>query len=360
MTVIIICSKSITFNTFLKSQAEYFIKKGLEVVVACSDEENLDFNTEWNYKINFPNKILDFFNLFNYLKIYKQIKVLSKKYPSGIFYLHTPLASHLFRICTFLFKPKIIYFVHGFRFTPQTNFLKNIFFKTIEKILSYNTNIFITINKDDHQYARHKLSYKDACYRINGVGLSSKLINSKLKIKNKKSIKKILVIAAYKKAKGYIDILKVAELLQSKKIIIECYGYGNNNKYKLIKLKKNISNINLHNFDRNLKSKIKNYDILIHLSRREGLPVSIMQCLLEGLPVICYNIRGNNDLIKDKYNGFFVKSYHDIINVINYLNLEEKLFNQIRHNASKTIGRDFSEDKINFKIYKIIKKYYKQ
>ena len=67
MTVIIICSKSITFNTFLKSQANYFNKKGLEVVVACSDVEKLDFKNELNYKINFPNKIFDFFLFTNQL-----------------------------------------------------------------------------------------------------------------------------------------------------------------------------------------------------------------------------------------------------------------------------------------------------
>ena len=31
------------------------------------------------------------------------------------------------------------------------------------------------------------------------------------------------------------------------------------------------------------------------------------------LPVICKNIRGNNDLIKDGYNGFFINSYKDAI-----------------------------------------------
>ena len=128
MKIIFICTKSITFNTFLRSQANYFIKRGMEVVVACSDIDKLNFETKLCHKINFPNDIKGLFNIINYIKIYLQIKSLVKENPFGIFYLHTPLASHIFRLFTYLDKLKIIYFVHGFRFTPNTSFLKNFFF----------------------------------------------------------------------------------------------------------------------------------------------------------------------------------------------------------------------------------------
>ena len=90
MKIIFICTRSITFNTFLKSQANYLIKKGFEVEIACSDNENIDFNKTLTHKINFPNKILDLFNLIKYLKIFFQIKSLvKKKYISFILYSHT-------------------------------------------------------------------------------------------------------------------------------------------------------------------------------------------------------------------------------------------------------------------------------
>lgn len=359
MKVIFIFSKSLTFNTFLQSQANYLIKKGYKVEVACSDIENLNFKRKLSHKINFPNRIIELFNINKYIKIFIQIKSLVKNNPKAIFYLHTPLASHLFRFFTFLYKLKIIYFVHGFRFTSKTNFLKAFFFKTIEKILSLKTNVIITINNEDFKYAKFNLLKTAKCYKIKGIGLNLSNKHFKKKLKRKKKIIKILVIAAYKKEKGYFDIIKVAEILKKQKIKIECYGYGNNHTYHSLKIKKNLKNIYFNNFDINLKNKIKNYDILIHLSKREGLPVSVMQSLSEGLPVICYNIRGNNDLIKDKQNGYFVKSYKDVSKKIYYLNLNEKVFNTMRINAFKSINRDFSKKKINFKIYNIIKNYSK-
>ena len=352
--IILICTRSITFNTFLKSQAEYFNKKGFKIEIACSDNNKLDFKSNLTYKIDFPNKIIELFNLVKYVKIYFQIRHLVKKNPTALYYLHTPLASHFFRLLTFFKKLKIIYFVHGFRFTSRTNHIKGFIFKYIEKILSFNTSIFITINNEDFNYANLNLVKKSLCYQVKGVGLELSKNHFLKKILYKNRIKKILVIAAYKKEKGYLDIIKVAELLKNKNIQIECYGYGDYNKFNSIKIKKKLSNILFKNFDYNLKNKIKKYDLLLHLSKREGLPVAVMQSLTNGLPVICYKIRGNNDLIKHNFNGYFVESYKDVVNKIYYLQLENKVFNNMRLNAFKSINKSYLKKKINIKIYKII------
>ena len=95
------------------------------------------------------------------------------------------------------------------------------------------------------------------------------------------------------------------------------------------------------------------------MSKREGLPVSVMESLSQGLPVICNNIRGNNDLIKDGFNGFFVNSYKDVPNKILYLNLNKEVFNEMRYNSLKSITKDFSTREINRKIYKILKNNFK-
>ena len=357
MEIIFVCTKAITFNTFLKSQANYFLKNGFKVKVACSDIENLDHRSNHNHRIIFPTKLVHLFNIFLYLRIFLQIKNLIKENKSSIFYLHTPVASHLFRLFSISHNLKIIYLVHGFRFTSQTKFLRAFFFKTIEKILSFKTKIFITINNEDFNYAKNYLFKKTPTYKINGVGLDLKQ-NYKIKIRKKENIKKILIIGAYKKSKGYLEVLKIAKILQKRGFKIDCYGYGDYKKFQYIKIKERINNISFNKFDFNLKKKIRNYDILLHLSIREGLPVSVMECLVEGLPVICKNIRGTKDLIKDGHNGFFVNSDNEVPNKIFYLNLDKNYFNKMRYNAIRSITQDFSKKKINQKIYKIIKKHF--
>jgi len=356
--IIFLCSKAITFNTFLRSQANYLKKKKFNVIVACSESSKLNFCKDLIYEISFPNKKIEFFDLFNYFKIFRQISILVDKNPSGIFYLHTPLASHLFRFFTFFKNIKIIYFIHGFRFVSRFNSLKDFLFKIIEKILAFKTKIFITINNYDFHYVKFILAKKKPYYKINGVGLNLQKNHFKKKLIKKGNIKKILVIAAYKKQKGYFEILKIAEMLKKNKIKIYCYGYGSYKKFKAIKIKNKVHNIKFNNFDINLKNKIKKFDLLLHLSEREGLPVAVMQSLSEGLPVICYNIRGNNDLIINDYNGYFVDSFKEVPKKISYLNLKNDVYNKMRLNAFKSINKDFVNKKINLTIYKIIKKHF--
>ena len=148
-------------------------------------------------------------------------------------------------------------------------------------------------------------------------------------------------------------------MLKNYDIKIICYGSGDHHKFNLMKSKKKLVNIYFNNFDKNLSNKIQNFDLLLHLSKREGLPVSVMQSLLNGLPVICHNIRGNNDLVIDKNNGYFVKTYKEVVNKIHYLNLENKIFNEMRNNASKSIDKDFSRKNINLSLFKIIRRFQK-
>ena len=238
MEVIFICTKSITFNTFLETQANYLLKKGFKVKVACSDVENLNTKKIVSYKISYPTKYFDFINIFKYFKILLQIKTLINNNQSSVFYLHTPVASHLFRFFALAYDLKIIYFVHGFRFYSKTNFFSSIFFKFIEKALSLKTKVFITINKEDFNYAKNNLFKKAHVYKINGIGLNLKNKDKKKNLIKKTNVSNILVIAAYKNSKGYIEILKVAELLKKKNIIITCYGYGEKKNYENIKTKK--------------------------------------------------------------------------------------------------------------------------
>ena len=360
MEIIFICTKSLTFNTFLKSQAKYFEKKGFKVKIACSDIENLNLKKNSNYKISFPTNYINLFNIFLYIKIFFQIKELVNKNKSSIFYLHTPLSSHLFRFFTLFYNLKIIYFVHGFRFTSKSNLLTTFSYRIIEKFLSLKTKIFITINNEDFIYAKNNLFNKVPTYKIKGVGLDLKKNKHKKNIKKKEQITKILVIAVYKKSKGYIDLLKLAEVLKQKNIKIDCYGYGDYTKFESIKIKKKLHNVSFKKFDINLKNKIKNYDILLHLSKREGLPVSVMECLIEGVPVICTKIRGNIDLIKNGFNGFLVNSYKDVPHKISNLNSKKLIFDTMRYNAYNSITDDYSKKKINHLIYLIIKKNFKE
>ena len=56
----------------------------------------------------------------------------------------------------------------------------------------------------------------------------------------------------------------------------------------------------------------------VSTSKREGLPINIIEAMYVGLPVVATNCRGNRDLIKDGKNGY-------LIDLIDSNNLTKKI-----------------------------------
>ena len=108
--IIFFCTKSITYNVFLKSMADVF-KNKYEVLLCTSDSKNLESSNFKKINISFPTSLKDFLNLKKIIISIFQINKLIKHNSKEIIFCHTPVASHLIRLATFFKKPTIIYFV---------------------------------------------------------------------------------------------------------------------------------------------------------------------------------------------------------------------------------------------------------
>ena len=47
-------------------------------------------------------------------------------------------------------------------------------------------------------------------------------------------------------------------------------------------------------------------DIFVFPSLQEGLPAALLEAMAAGLPVVCSDIRGNNELIRNGFGGYRV------------------------------------------------------
>lgn len=79
-------------------------------------------------------------------------------------------------------------------------------------------------------------------------------------------------------------------------------------------------------------------DLFINLSSSEGIPVSIMEALSAGIPVMATNVGGTAEAVNSQ-NGFLIPINFNISDVAqtitNYLNLETALQQQYRQNAHR-------------------------
>ena len=90
------------------------------------------------------------------------------------------------------------------------------------------------------------------------------------------------------------------------------------------------------------------------MTLREGLPVALMEAMGCGLPTVCQNIRGNNDLIDDGVEGDFVantpQAVADAI-LANYRNPEKR-----QRMGSAAVQKVAQFDKSN--VHEMMKKIY--
>lgn len=85
-------------------------------------------------------------------------------------------------------------------------------------------------------------------------------------------------------------------------------------------------------------------DVFCMSSLYEGLPISIIEALCAGLPIITTNVGGIADIVKNQKNGFLVTTHHiqDYVEAIeNYLNLTPENELNIRNYNQECFFRQF-------------------
>ncbi len=348
---ILLSGKSITLNLFFTSFINLFDISRLQICV--SDPENINNKNYVTNKIILPNSYIELFNFILIFRSIKSLRKIIKKNINKIFILNTPLISILFRLASMGLNVEIIYIVHGYRFNSQSNKVIFLFFFMLEYLLSFKVKKYITINNYDYNIT--KKYFSNNLLKINGLGIDL----NKFHKKSNKKLKNfsIGVLSAYRKNKGYNDLIKIALKLQKyKNIKIYCYGYDDYSKYLSQCNKLKINNIYFNNFEKDIKPKIDEFNILLHLSYREGLPIAPLQCLASATPVIGYDIRGMNDLINNNYNGYLCdfKNLECIFLKIIKISEDKKLYEIICNNAFKSIKSNYSSNTIAKIIYNYI------
>ena len=88
-------------------------------------------------------------------------------------------------------------------------------------------------------------------------------------------------------------------------------------------------------------------DIYMASSKREGLPLNIMEAMYSKVPVVSTNNRGHRELVENKVNGYIVTSKKDLVEKVKILINDKNL----RHD----FGKKSKEKSSNYELEKIIK-----
>lgn len=243
-----------------------------------------------------PFKLLTL--LKSYSKLYKQIEINEINY----IHSHTPVGGLLARIISMVLSIPNIYTVHGYHFYYGSSILNWILFYPAEKLLSQFTNAIITINYEDLKFTNKHFRVKS--YYLPGVGINTNSLHTKVLNQSNKIIK-ILSVGEINKNKNHEFVIKRLDRLPDL-LRYSIAGSGPREAHLRKKIQDmNLQNrVKLHGYVDKVEDLLCETNIFVLPSIREGLPLSLMEAMVAGLPIVASDIRGIRDLIDHGKGGF--------------------------------------------------------
>ena len=341
---------------FLIPHIRHLQKAGNTVECACARtgfwfDDLKDKHGLYVHEIGFTRNPFSFKNI----KGYKKLKKLVKATKYDLIHCHQPVGGVMGRKVGAACKVPVLYVAHGFHFykgAPLTSKL----YKLIETHYAKKTGALVTINDEDFQAAK-KMKAKNV-YKINGIGYdSSKVKDDKF---DKDPLRKeigitekdfvVLNVAECNKNKNQEAIINAISMIDENVKLIMC-GTGN-----LLEYYKHLAHtlgcedkVEILGYRTDVPNILKLADAFIMASLREGLPVSVMEAMSNGLPIIASNIRGNRDLVEDRANGLLV----DLNEPDGFLNALKELSQNKQ--LCKEMGQQSREKIQKFSIQEVLK-----
>lgn len=176
---------------------------------------------------------------------------------------------------------------------------------------------------------------------------------------NKISIKNIVYSGHLESDKQLDNMLEAfANLYKLQPVTLTIYGYGSQKKNlenKAVELGLSKS-ITFKGYTLNKDEIYKDKDLFWYTSISDAQPLSILEALERGIPVIAYDsLYGPNEMIQNGVNGYLVKlnNQDELVSVTNSLFNDEKKLLSLKNNCFSTIEK-FSSNSIWSKWQKLI------
>jgi glycosyltransferase EpsD len=312
---------------FHRPLVEVLHEKGYEVHVAAKDnlaEKNglkLDF-VEKVYDIPFSRSPKSKDNL----KAYKELKKIIEQEQYEVIHCNTPMGGIVTRLAARNVRKqgtKVYYTAHGFHFYKGAPIKNWIVFYPIEKMFSKLTDVLITITHEDYRLAKEKFYCQ--VKHIHGVGVDEKRyypVSKEEQLKIRKALgfapeqKIILCIGELlpnKNQQMAIRMMeKVVKWFPNAKLLLAGNGPEKDNLERLIKKLGLEKSIDMLGYCTYLEKYQRITDVLVACSKREGLPLNLVEAMLTGNSVVASMNRGHRELIKSGKNSYLVNSIDEM------------------------------------------------
>ncbi|EBD0794414.1 glycosyltransferase family 4 protein, partial [Salmonella enterica] len=249
-------------------------------------------------------------SVFNDLIAIKKVYKILKLTNADVVHTHSSKTGVIGRIAAKIAGIKrVIHTVHGFSFPSAKSRRAYLLYYFLEYVVKYFTDALIVLNEQDKRIACQKLHYapKNVYLIPNGVDVY-KFIPDELCLEYNDNAKllKVIMVGRLWEQKDPSTLLKAVTHLLERNINIELsfVGDGELRSELMLQTEKYINKIKFLGWRDDIERILPEHDVFVLPSLWEGMPLAILEAMSCGLACIVTNIPGNNDLIRDKHNGY--------------------------------------------------------
>lgn len=244
------------------------------------------------------------------------------------------------RLIRLFLKDELVEIHHGLYYrSTNSKFLLGIV-KTIEKISSKLRKRTIFVSRQDRDDYVSFIGKKNF---IGEVIYNGTVINEDLfKVRKNRKLK-IVTVARHCRQKNYVAMLESIKGLD-----VELVAIGDGELFS-----RNVSfalelgvqdQVTFMGYRSDVRKALRSCDIFLLLSFWEGLPISILEAIAEGLPVIASDVGGVKESVINGYNGFLIEKGENARNEIElFLEMSQEEFGLYSKNSFTLAKKNFDK-----------------
>lgn len=284
--------------------------------------------------------------------------ILEDKQPD-IIHCHSSKAGIMGRIAGAIKNIPAVFTAHGWAFTSGVSPVKRIIYTAIEHMMLGITSKVICVSEFDRQLAKRWFlhNYNRIVTVHNGI-VDKKFISST--VREYTLPLKLVSVARFSHQKNNMELIRVVEQinkLYSDSLQLNMVGDGP----LLSEAQAYVTSHKLGNDVHFLGSRtdvddiLNQNDIFCLISNYEGLPISIIEAMRAGMPIIASDVGGVNELVQDGVNGFLIPrgNISELVEKLKYILDHKELIKSMGEASRKIYEEEYTADRMNQKILSV-------
>jgi glycosyltransferase involved in cell wall biosynthesis len=288
------------------------------------------------------------------LIVYQSLLRLVKSERPDIIHCHSAKAGMIGRLVAAHLKIPSVYTVHGWGFGSGRKPLVGFILKAIEQTLKRFTMHFIAVSESDRKVGIRDLKIPSPNITTIRNGVSYSVSDPDLRPIDAK----VIMVARNEYPKDYITFAKaLAESTVQSALLV---GGGTDDPEFKATIDSTVAGkckIQYCGLRTDVQSLLESASIFVLSSRYEALPLSIIEAMSKGLPIVASDVGGVRELVTDGVNGFLFPA-GDNMALAKHLDVLAKDIELRRRMGLASICRyqnEFSADRMMAQVYDVYK-----